>query len=239
MVAIITQARVNSTRLPNKIFLEANHQPFLYYHINRLKKTGLPIFVATTNNGSESPIVDYCNQQQVACFCGDELNVLERFYTCAEFNEISTIIRVTSDCPLIDPQVITNGLALYKECNDVDVYCSNVVERTFPRGMDFEIFSFEALKEAYHNATAESDKEHVTPYIRENKAGNIVLQNYLNKQDDSGYRLTLDTEEDRVMLTALIEDFNGSELDTNELVAVLKNNSWLSAINAHVEQKKI
>ena len=154
MVAVITQARVNSSRLSTKIFLEAKGISFLEYHINRLQETGLPVIVATTNDGSEKPIIAFCENKGLDCFCGDENNVLKRFYECAEKFGIKTIIRVTSDCPLIDAKVITAGLDEYRNFNDLSVYYSNTMQRLYPRGMDYEIFSFELLKEAFLNATA-------------------------------------------------------------------------------------
>src|SRR6186997_2460171 len=122
MIAIITQARVNSSRLPNKIFLEADDHPFLYYHIERLKKTSLPIIIATTNDGSEKPIVEFCKTNNLSCYRGDQQNVLKRFYECAKEFKLNTIIRVTSDCPLIDGNIIANGLTAYKQYDDVTYY---------------------------------------------------------------------------------------------------------------------
>ncbi len=238
MVAIITQARINSNRLPNKIFLEAGHQPFFYYHIERLKKTGLPIIVATTDDGSEKPIVDFCNANSIDCFCGDEDNVLSRYHACAKKFNVSTIIRVTSDCPLIDGNIILNGLAEYKKCDDLTYY-SNAIERTYPRGMDYEIFSYRLLGEAFENATDPSDKEHVTPYIWKNKAGYVTIKNDLAPEDNSNFRITLDTAEDQLLLTKLIEEYHASELGCTEIVEILKNNSGLVEINKAIEQKKV
>lgn len=238
MVAIITQARVNSNRLPNKIFLEAGHKPFLDYHIERLKKAGLPIIVATTDNGSEKPIVAFCKLKGIECFCGDEQNVLKRFYECAKKYGISTIIRVTSDCPLIDGNIIKQGLEAFKKY-DVHTYYSNAVVRSYPRGMDYEIFSFALLEEAYKNATEEPDKEHVTPYIWKNKAGNVQIQNDIASEDNSIFRITLDTHEDQVLLTRLIEKHHVAELSCDQIVNILKNEPFLVEINKGVEQKKV
>ncbi len=238
MVAIITQARINSNRLPNKIFLEAGHQSFLYYHIERLRKTGLPIIVATTNNGSEKPIVEFCSANDIPCFCGDEHNVLSRYQACAQKFEVDTIIRVTSDCPLIDGNIISNGLAEYNKCDDFTYY-SNALHRTYPRGMDYEIFSYPLLKEAFDNAVESSDKEHVTPYIWKNKSGHVIIKNDLAPVDYSNFRITLDTAEDQLLLTKLIEEHHASELACAEIVGILKNNPALVEINKLIEQKKV
>jgi spore coat polysaccharide biosynthesis protein SpsF len=239
MVAIITQARMNSNRLPNKIFLEAAHHPFLYYHVERLRKTGLPVIVATTDNGSEKQIVDFCNANNLPCFCGDEQNVLKRFYKCAKKYKLHTIIRVTSDCPLIDAAIIAKGLEAYKRLNNNCIYYSNAIVRTYPRGMDYEIFSFPLLEEAYINATEDSDKEHVTPYIWKNRSGRIIIKNDTEPEDNSNLRITLDTAEDHLLLTRLMEEYNANDLDANGIIKVLKDNPELININKLVEQKKV
>lgn len=238
MVAIITQARINSSRLPNKIFLEAGGQPFLYYHIQRLRDAGLPIIVATTNDGSEKPIVEFCKRNNLPCFCSDEHNVLKRFYECAKKFNVSTIIRVTSDCPLIDGKLIAKAVETYQTFDDLTYY-SNAIERTYPRGMDFEIFSFRLLRDAFENAEDSSDKEHVTPYIWKNKSGNVKIKHSLNKEDNSNFRITLDTAEDQLLLTKLIEEHDAFKLDCNAIIEILKNNQDLAALNKFIEQKKL
>ena len=238
MVAIITQARVNSSRLPNKIFLEAGSHPFLHYHLERLKKTGLPIIIATTNDGSEKPIVEFCKTNNLSCYCGDQQNVLKRFYECAKEFRLNTIIRVTSDCPLIDGNIIANGLTVYSQFDDVTYY-SNTIERTYPRGMDYEIFSFRLLEDAFKNATNDSDKEHVTPYIWKNRSGKVNIRHDIAGEDNSNFRITLDTVEDQILITKLVEEHNASALDCNAIVKILKNNPGLPEINKFIEQKKV
>ena len=239
MEAIITQARINSSRLPNKIFLEAAGRPFLYYHINRLKKANLPIIVATTNNGSEKPIIEFCKENNLLYYCGDEKNVLQRFYQCAVKHHVDKIIRVTSDCPLIDADIIEKGIATYRALNNNCVYYSNALKRTYPRGMDYEIFSFQLLEQAFLNAEEFSDKEHATPYIWKNRSGKVLIEHDLNTNNDEDLRITLDTEEDKILITKLIEEFNASELNCKEIIKILRNNIQLVDINKAIEQKKV
>jgi len=238
MVAIITQARINSTRLPNKIFREAGGMPFLQHHIERLRKTGLDIIVATTNDGSEHSIVEFCRENDLKCFRGDQDDVLKRFYEAAVFFNIDTIIRVTSDCPLIDPNIIKNGLNKYSSLPQGS-YHSNAVSRSYPRGMDYEIFSFELLKNAFEYATDAPDREHVTPYIWKNKSGKVNISYDIKNPDDSDLRITLDTAEDQELLTRLIEDHHADELTCDEIINVLRANESLVSINSMIEQKKI
>lgn len=240
MIAIITQARINSSRLPNKIFLTAKNKPFLAYHIEALKKTGFPIFVATTNDGSEKPIIAFCEKYGISSFKGDEHNVLLRFYNCALTNKIDTIIRVTSDCPLINSNIILKGIQEYQNArNQTNIYLSNTMQRTYALGMDFEIFSFELLKDAFYNAEELAEKEHVTPYIWRNKSKKTEIKQILDLEDNSHLRLTLDTEADRQLLTTLIENYGADKLSYKQLVSLLNVNKSLQEINAHIEQKKI
>ena len=240
MIAIITQARVNSTRLPNKIFLTAKDKSFLEYHIDSLKATGIKVIIATTNNGTEKSIVEFCKNNQIDCFKGEEDNVLKRFYDCALKYKINTIIRVTSDCPLIDKDIILRGVEEYQKVKKHHlIYVSNTIDRTYARGMDFEIFSFEALEDAFHNAKESSDKEHVTPYIWKNKSNKIQIKQVLDIEDNSGLRLTLDTKEDQFLLTELIENHNAVYLSYNQIKILLNDNEYLRSINQHIEQKKV
>ena len=240
MIAIITQARVNSTRLPNKIFLTVKDKSFLAYHIDSLKETNLKIIVATTNNGSEKPIVDFCKKNQIDIFKGDEDNVLKRFYDCALKYKINTIIRVTSDCPLIDKDTILKGIKEYQKAEDPRIiYVSNTIDRTYARGIDFEIFSFEALEDAFQNAKEYADKEHVTPYIWKNKSNKIIVKQIIDSEDNSHLRLTLDTKEDQNLLTELIETYHAEKLSYKQITLLLNNNKTLRDMNHHIEQKKV
>lgn len=240
MIGIITQARVNSTRLPNKIFLEAAGKPFLLHHIERLNKLGLPIIVATTDDGSEGPIVNFCQMNRLPFYRGSESDVLARFYGCAVEFGLSTIIRVTSDCPLIDPEIVQKGVDLFNNLPDNrKSYVSNAIERTYPRGMDFEIMPFELLEEAFHNAQAPADREHVTPYVWKNRSGAVRLFHQTVEPDASNFRLTLDTAEDQELLTILIEKHEAQNLNCDQLVEVLRKNPKLAEINAAIEQKKV
>ncbi len=238
MIAIITQARINSSRLPNKIFLEAADKPFLAYHIERLQKTGFPVIIATTDDGSELPIVEYCQLNNLKFYRGSESDVLKRYYDTASHFKVSTIVRVTSDCPLIDPGIIRKGIAEFQK-QPANTYYSNALQRTYPRGMDYEIFSFDLLKEAFENATVSPDREHVTPYIWNNRAGNVRVVNDIQPEDSSCYRVTLDTKEDQDLITKLVEEYQAAEMDCSEIVRVLQNNPSLVAINKMIEQKKI
>jgi spore coat polysaccharide biosynthesis protein SpsF len=238
-IGIITQARMTSTRLPGKILLEEGGISFLKYHVERLRQTGLPLFVATTTNDTDEPIVNFCIQNDLPYYRGDEDNVLSRFYFCAKENNLDVVIRVTSDCPFVDPSLILEGVDLYNQSQDSNAYVSNCLVRTFPRGIDFEIFSFSALEDAYLHASLSGDLEHVTPYIHQNRSGVVVVKHIVQKEDKSQFRITLDTPEDLQLISTLIRDYNAHYLSHTAIVNILESQPDLVAINAHVEQKKI
>lgn len=238
-IAIITQARTTSTRLPGKIFKEINNKSLLQYHIERLLQSNLTIIIATTVNKEDDAVMNFAHQHKLPCWRGSEMNVLERFYDCAKHFKLDIIVRVTSDCPLIDGEMIKTAVNDYNKWDNEKIYYSNGMQRTFPRGFDFEIFSFPVLEQAFKNATEWYQKEHVTPYINQNKAGNVVIKHYCFKNNASAYRLTVDTPDDYLLIKKLIEEFDAAEKNAEEIIAIMQNNPQLHLLNAHIEQKKL
>jgi spore coat polysaccharide biosynthesis protein SpsF len=239
LTAIITQARTGSTRLPGKIFMPVKGKPLLHYHLNRLLKTGARIIIATTRNEADNQVQEYAEENNLSCFRGSESNVLSRFYHAALANHLSTIVRVTSDCPLIDPQLISENLMKYNRLGNPDLYMSNTLERTFAIGFDFEIFSFKLLKEAFENASDPEDLEHVTPFIWKNKSGKTQFLNVSQPVNNSNLRVTVDTSEDFKLISHLIEKHHADTLSYSEIENVLLQHPELIQINAHIKQKKI
>ena len=240
-VAIITQARLGSTRLPNKIMAKVGGQTMLEYHLNRLLESDLRVIVATTDLPQDDVLADFAASLDFEVFRGSELDVLSRFAGAAQAFDLQTIIRCTSDCPLIDPDLILAGLDKYLGENNDRLYASNTLERTYPRGMDFEIFSRAMLEEANQNAIEPAHREHVTPYFYHNVPGNIALLSLANESPDGGeaFRLTLDEPADLELLTKLIEEHCAESLTCAEIVSLLHEHPELAAINAQVEQKKV
>ncbi|RYD06306.1 hypothetical protein N752_05280 [Desulforamulus aquiferis] len=162
---IIVQARMTSTRLPGKVLKTVLGKALLEYQIERLKMVQLAeqIIIATTINSTDQPIIDLCQRLSVPYYRGSEDDVLARYYEAATLYGADAIVRVTSDCPLIDPTVIDEVIDYYisNECD----YVSNTMDRTYPRGMDTEVFSYKVLKEAFKNAVELPEREHVTPFI--------------------------------------------------------------------------
>jgi len=243
-VGIITQVRVTSSRLPAKVLLSVRGRTFLEHHLDRLRGTGLPVIVATTTNFNDDIVVEVCKQSGVPVFRGSEDDVLSRFAGAAREHGLDGIVRVTSDCPLIDPEIVAAGVDRWRTENDLDLYLSNCLERTYPRGMDYEIFSAARLYDAEAKATLQSDREHVTPYLHQNRSGEMRLLNLPwsggpTSGNAAQYRLTLDTPDDWKLLDALIDEFDATELNCAELVAILDARPELATLNAHIEQKKL
>lgn len=241
-VTAIIQARMGSTRLPGKVMKEVLGKPLLEYQIERIKKSRLihTLIVGTTIRETEQPIVDLCERLAVNCFRGSEENVLERFFKAAKKFEAQVVVRLTSDCPLIDPVIIDQVIEEYLSNRNLYDYFSNTIERTYPRGFDVEVFSMEALEQSYLETNDADDCEHVTPYLYHHPEKFKVGQ-FKHPIDLSAYRLTVDTEEDLQLITVLIESLyeknNSFSLD-NILDLLQKNPKW-TLLNAHVEQKKV
>jgi spore coat polysaccharide biosynthesis protein SpsF len=238
-IGIISQARMTSTRLPGKVLRPIAGRPLLHYHVARLQQSELPLYLAITQNPADDPLADFAGTANLACTRGDEHDVLARYHQCASEHELDVIVRVTSDCPLLDGLLIAAGVREYLRQADPRLYLSNVLERTFPRGFDFEIFSRELLSEAFTHATLPSDREHVTPYIHQNRSGRVRFQHITRPENRSQYRLTVDTDDDFGLIRRLIEEFGADTFSTNALISLLDTHPELVALNAHVEQKKI
>ncbi|MFN3342773.1 MAG: cytidylyltransferase domain-containing protein [Flavobacteriales bacterium] len=238
-IGIITQARMTSTRLPGKILLDAANVPLLKYHTDRLRISGLPVIVATTTNMEDDPVVAFCEKEGLPFYRGSEYDVLSRFYYAAIENNLDVVVRVTSDCPLIDGGLILEGVQNFLTLGDGRFYLANGVKRTYPRGFDFEVFSFELLKEAFVKGISPAEREHVTPYFYSNPESNVEVIPFVNDIDYSRFRITLDTPEDYELIRLLIERFHCDEMDYKEIINVMCDHPELEKINAHIEQKKL
>lgn len=240
-IGVVTQARVGSTRLPGKVLIEAAGRTMLDHHIDRLSAAGLTVYVATTDTPGDDRLAELVQGRGLPVFRGSDDDVLSRYAGCARANELQVVVRVTADCPLIDGDVVAEGvtrfLQLYEEHGD-DVYLSNTIERTYPRGLDFEVFAATALYRADRAATRRSDREHVTPwlYTGADRLSHLVQQRW--PVDRSHYRVTLDTAEDLELIRRLLEEHGAAGLDCAGLIRLLDRHPELVALNAEVAQKE-
>lgn len=241
-VAAIIQARMGSMRLPGKILKTINGKTLLEYQIERVKQARSidQIIIATTVKDSEQPIVDLCEKLGVDYYRGSEENVLSRYYEGAQTFGVDVVARLTSDCPIIDPKVIDQVVKHYLDNQSSVDYVSNTLERTYPRGLDTEVFSFEALGKAYHEAVLPRDKEHVTAYFYTNP-NLFKLQGIKNETDYGSYRWTVDTAEDFELIQLILTElYNPNQLFLlGDVIKLLKDHPEWNEINAHIEQKKL
>jgi glutamate-1-semialdehyde 2,1-aminomutase len=229
-VLAIIQARYNSARFPGKVVKKIGNRSILEILINRLSKSKRisKIIVACSNNPSDKAIVDVCNKLGVNYFIGSEEDVLDRFYNVAKKYKTFAILRITADCPLIDPEIVDEVIYNFFIKN-VD-YASNVNPPTFPDGLDLEIFKFSALKEAYSKATKSFEREHVTPFIINNKK--FKKFNLSNSKDLSSLRLTLDEKKDFIVIEKIIKNFkNNLNFDLKNILYFYKKNKKLFLTN--------
>lgn len=234
------QARVGSSRLPGKVIKELYGKTILEHDIERIRQANLvnEIIIATTTNESDQVIEDIALKCGVKCFRGSEEDVLSRYYYAAKEYEIDTVIRITSDCPLVDPKVIDEVIACYN-ANNYDVV-TNVPneweELSYPRGLDLEIFSFDWLERAFKEATTSYDREHVSPFIYDHAKTRFY---YKYEKDYSRYRLTLDTQEDWEVISKVYSYLYKGKHDfyMEDIIRVLEEHPEIEKINENVKQK--
>jgi spore coat polysaccharide biosynthesis protein SpsF len=218
-IGIFIQARMTSTRLPKKVMMDIyNGECMLGMVIERLKHckmVGL-IVVVTSINETDDIIEKWCNEKHIEVFRGDENNVLERYTLAVDKYKVNTVVRITADCPGIDPELVDEIIDYYN--TRAYDYVSNTVYRTYPRGMDIEIFSTNVLKIANKEAKLEIEREHVTPYIY--GSGKFTIGEYKFGYGDQ-YRFTVDTEQD-IQIVRKVFSILGKYWKWTDLVQILK-----------------
>lgn len=239
-VVIILQARMGATRLPGKPLKNVLGRPLLSYQIERLRRVQLAdeIIIATTTEPQDDQIVQFCKDENVAYFRGSPLDVLDRYYQAAKFAKADVIVRVTGDCPLIDPEVTDKVIRFYIDHQPQYDYVSNSLERTYPRGLDTEIFSMALLEQAASKAKLPSEREHVTVYFYTHPE-RFSLKNVGNAVDLSKYRWTVDTSEDFELVEKILGDLHPKNPDfrMHDILDLLDLHPEWNLINAHIQQK--
>ena len=239
-VGIIVQSRTGSSRLPAKVMMKADDELLMIdYVINQLKHSKLhdEIVVATTNLKQDDVIFDYVTNRNIPCFRGDEKNVLERHYQCAKKYAFSTIVRIPSDKPLIDPTIVDFIIEKFQSNSydyisnfSVDVNDNDRFIPSYPSGTEVEIFSFAALATAWKNATSEHDKEHVTPYIYGNPEKFNILT-LKSEKDLSQFRWALDYENDLKLIRIIISKITKRPILMNDILELFEQEPDLTKIN--------
>lgn len=224
---------MGSKRLPGKVLLHVNGVPVIDYVFSRVRavKEINKVILATTTNDDDGPLIEFAENNSISYFRGSENDVLERFYLSALQAKADHIMRITGDCPLIDSSICSHLIKVYKKMGVDFVHTGS----SFAEGLDCEIFTFQALKEAYSNAKLSSEREHVTMYLHNNpeKFKKYTLENIT---DDSRYRFTLDQDEDYQVICAIIENLtaNNIPLTTNSIKIFLDNNREIFKLNQNI-----
>ena len=233
----IVQARMGSTRLPGKVLMDVAGVPMLARVVTRLgqAKSLDGAIVATSTDVADDAIAGFCSERGWACFRGNLTDVLDRYYRAAQGVGADRIVRITADCPLIDPAVVDRVVAALAAAD----YSSNVVPvRTFPRGLDVEAFTFAALERVWRDDADPASREHVTPYIcRHPETFRIIGVEH--DVDQSHHRWTVDTAEDLDLVRCIYGHFGRDDSAWKDVLPLFDQHPEWVAINRHVEQKKV
>lgn len=240
-VAAIIQARMGSTRLPGKVLMDLAGKPMLWHVVDRVKKSKTidTIIVATSVNPEDDAVVDLCKKEGWLFSRGSSEDVLARYYNAAKEHEADTIVRLTSDCPLIDPKTIDACVGKFLQGKYDFLSNCEVDSSTFPRGLDVRVISFKALEEANQKARKPFEREHVWPYIPEQAhfaIGPVLLAGPEYRAD---YRLTVDYPEDMELMQKIYQNFYipGAVVDVPSVLTFLKDHPDVANINANCKQK--
>lgn len=239
---IIVQARMTSTRLPGKVLKEILGKTLIEYLVERLRRVKLAdtFVIATTINATDDPIVALCRRLNVPVTRGSENDVLARYYEAAIVHQAEVVVRVTSDCPLIDPEVIDAAIRFYRDSGGQYDYVSNALTQSYPYGMAAEVFSFKLLEQAHSEALAEPEREHVTPFIY-TRPERYRIGHLVQAENQSHHRWTVDTPEDFELVRRITEALYPSrpEFNTQDILTLLAAHPDWPEINSHVRQKKL
>lgn len=235
----VLQARTSSTRLPGKVLKTILGRPMIALQLERVQRATQidKLVVATTDDKSDDSFVEALTNLGVEVFRGDLNDVLDRYYRAAKKYLPKTVIRLTGDCPLADPEVIDKIVTFFHD-GGYD-YASNTISPTFPDGLDVEVMSFTALETAWREARLSSEREHVTPYLK-NNPGRFRLGSFCQSNDLSQLRWTVDEPEDFQFVTSVYESLYEQKPDflTSDVLSLLKENPKLNQINSDFERNE-
>jgi spore coat polysaccharide biosynthesis protein SpsF len=236
----VVQARMGSTRLPGKVMVPLLGEPMLTRVMRRAARARTldEVVVATTPHPDDDPIVELAEREGWPVVRGSETDLLERYLETARARDADVIVRITSDCPMIDPGVIDEIVSAF-QAGDFD-YASNIIEpRTFPRGLDTEVIGRAALERAGREDTDPSWREHVTPYFYRNPELFRLLRIPADRDYFSEHRWSVDTPEDYLLIGRIYEALGRDDFTWREALAVVEANPGWSSINREVIQKLV
>ena len=230
MIGCIIQARIGSKRLPKKILKKLDEKTVLDYVIEQTKNSKKidRIVIATTNLKEDNVIQEFCQNRKIDCFRGSVDDVLDRHYQCAKKYSFKTIVRITSDNPVVDPEIIDLAIKKYQEGQfDMVTTCN---KRSYPYGVSVEVFSFESLKESWNNSSLPSEREHVILYIQ-NKKNNFKIYNLINEKDLTYINCTIDNELDYKLVKKVVFEIKTRPILMKDLIELFDKKPELLEIN--------
>lgn len=239
-VIAIIQARMGSTRLPAKIMADLAGEPMLVRVVRRCQRavTLNEIIVATTSKPADDAVERLCVEYKLPWFRGSEDDLLDRYYQVATQQHADVVVRITSDCPLIEPDIIDLVVRRFLENSPVDYVSNTLPPRTFPRGLDVEAISFAALARAWREDANPAWREHATPFIYRNP-DKFRLLRVTHAVDYSQMRWTVDTSEDLDLVQKIYEHFRHDRFSWRQVLALLEQHPRWLEINQHVAQKEV
>jgi spore coat polysaccharide biosynthesis protein SpsF len=240
VLAVVIQARLGSTRLPGKVLADVAGHPLLHHVVNRASAIeGIDeLVVAIPDSSRDDDLAKEAARLGVRVVRGSEMDVLDRYVRAIEAVNADVVIRVTADCPLLSPTISSRVVEVFRTPTEHYDYASNTLERTYPRGLDTEVISADALRVAGREAQSEAEREHVTPFIWR-RPSRFSLGSESATVDLSAERWTVDTEEDLEFVRAVYAQFGGQDFDHLDVMDLLHRKPDLRALNAAVEQKEI
>lgn len=236
-IVTVIQARMSSTRLPGKIMLPILGKPLLLRMIERVQEAKLigKLVIATSTNTEDDEVELLCSNNNLYSFRGHLTDLLDRHYNVAKSFSADAVVKIPSDCPLIDPKIIDKVIQYYIDNDDLD-FVSNLHPATYPDGNDVEIMSFQSLECAWKDAVKPYQREHTTPFIWENnesfKIGNVVWETGLDYS--TSHRWTIDFPEDYEFIRKVYEDLFPihNNFSLNDILSLLKSFPEISKINS-------
>jgi len=237
-VVAIIQARMASTRLPGKVLADIGGRSMLARVCRRVARAATVdrLVVATTVCPEDEVVVDECQRLAVACFRGSEHDVLDRYHQAVRTYEADAIVRITADCPLIDPNVI--DLVVGEFLEERPDYAANTLRRTWPRGLDTEVTSAAALARADREATEPYQRVHVTPYIYQHP-DRFRLLAVIGREDFSRHRWTVDVPADLDFIREIYRRFDDDTFCWRQVLRLIAEEPALAGVNGHVRQKHL
>lgn len=231
---------MKSQRLPGKSLKRLHGRPLIYWVLTRLKQVSFPhkLILATSLEKEDDPLALMGKEEGVIVVRGNEQDVLSRYKLASDLSGAEVIVRITGDCPLIDPKVVDKVVGAFISAHPSVDYASNTIQRTFPRGLDVEVLTRRALELAAKSAESIEEKEHVTLYFHRHSKLFSML-NVENDQNFSNYRLTVDTPEDFLLMEKIYDYAEATPefLDLAKIVRILETHPQLALINKDIQQK--